>query len=350
MLLMKRDITLYQQVAMIFEKKIRNGELPPGSKLPPTSELAKQLGVNPETIQLGLKLLIDQGLISRAPKRGTFVKEKLLHKTLGLVFPNDFYLDPAGAVFPVIVAKLAQYAAQFGWQSRYFIIDSDEKTDMAFYELRRAIEANELGAIAEVTYHNSIIHNYVRTDCRVPRVIFSSVDYTQMLECGLDELEKRGCRKVDLLFAYNDEPGKFEAAKENCKKGIEKFRKRNPDTEMIIRPRFVHAHRNDGYRYIKEQWNKKIGRPDGLLVASDIVLKGVWYGIMELGIKIPEELALVSHVNKGLRPMMHIPLTALEVDPAEIARISMDAFLARLEGKKVKDQKVKVKLIKGVTC
>ena len=89
---MKRDVTLYQQVAMIFEKKIREGELPPGSKLPPTAELAKQFGVNPETIHLGLKLLIDQGLISRAPKRGTFVKEKLLHKTLGLIFPDNFWI------------------------------------------------------------------------------------------------------------------------------------------------------------------------------------------------------------------------------------------------------------------
>lgn len=347
---MRSDITLYQQIAMIFEKKIREGELPPGSKLPSTAELAKQFGVNPETIQLGLKLLIDQGLISRAPKRGTFVKEKLLHKTLGLVFPNDFYLDPAGAVFPVIVAKLAQYAAKFGWQSRYFIIGSDEKTDMAFYELRKAIEANELGAIAEVTYHNSAIRNYIRTDCRVPRVTLFPVDYTQMLVCGLEQLERRGCRKIDVLFAYNDEPGKLEAAEERCQKGIEKFRKRNPDTEMIIRPRLIHADRNDGYRYIKEQWSKKIGRPDGLLVASDIVFKGIWYGVMELDIKIPEELALVAHTNKGLSPMMHIPLTALEVDPAEIARTSMDAFLARLEGKKVKEQKIKAKLIKGVTC
>jgi DNA-binding LacI/PurR family transcriptional regulator len=119
---------------------------------------------------------------------------------------------------------------------------------------------------------------------------------------------------------------------------------------MRIQPRLLHAHCNNGYRYIKEKWSKPAGRPDGLLVISDVVFKGVWYAIMELGIKIPEELALVAHTNKGLRPMMHIPLTALEIDPEEIARTSMDAFLARLEGQKPRAQKVKAKLIKGVTC
>jgi len=347
---MKRDVTIYQQVAMIFEKKIREGKLPPGSKLPPTAELAKQFGVNPETIQLGLKLLIDQGLISRAPKRGTFVKEKLLHKTLGLIFPDNFYLDTEAAVFPVIVSKLAQYAARAGWQSRYFIINNDEKTDLTFYELRKAIEANELGGIAEVTYHNSAVHSYLRTDCRVPRVSLTPVDYTQMLVCGLEQLERRGCRKIDVLFGYGDEPGDYERAKERCENGIEKYLTLCPDTRMLIQPRLIHAHCNNGYRYIKEKWSKPAGRPDGLLVISDVVFKGVWYVIMELGIKIPKELALVAHTNKGLRPMMHIPLTALEIDPEEIARTSMDAFFTRLEGKKPRAQKVKAKLIKGVTC
>ena len=119
---------------------------------------------------------------------------------------------------------------------------------------------------------------------------------------------------------------------------------------MIIRPHFMCAHADEGYRYIKENWIKASPRPDGLLVASDVIFKGIWYGVMELGIRVPDELALISHSNKGLRPMMHMPLTALEVDPQEIAKKSFDDFLARLEGKKPREQKLKVKLIQGVTC
>ena len=91
MIALKRNDTLYQQIATYFETEIREGRLKPGVKLPPTTELSRQFGVNPDTIQQSLRILMNQGLISRAPKRGTFVRGSYHGNTIGIVFGKEIF-------------------------------------------------------------------------------------------------------------------------------------------------------------------------------------------------------------------------------------------------------------------
>ena len=104
MIALKRNDTLYQQIATYFETEIREGRLRPGVKLPPTTELSRQFGVNPDTIQQSLRILMKQGLISRAPKRGTFVREAYHGNTVGIVFGKEIFKDNNLAFFPVFLS------------------------------------------------------------------------------------------------------------------------------------------------------------------------------------------------------------------------------------------------------
>lgn len=53
---------------------IRNGKYNPGEKLPTDIELANHFVVNRCTVAAGLKPLVEENLLERAPKRGTMVK------------------------------------------------------------------------------------------------------------------------------------------------------------------------------------------------------------------------------------------------------------------------------------
>jgi len=53
--------------------RIRRGALPPGSQLPPEPELASELGVSRPTLREALRLLEDEGLVTRTPGAGTFI-------------------------------------------------------------------------------------------------------------------------------------------------------------------------------------------------------------------------------------------------------------------------------------
>ena len=61
------------QVYELILEKIRNNELPAGSKLPPEKDLAKQMGISCRTIRTALARLEDSQLIIRLRKQGTFI-------------------------------------------------------------------------------------------------------------------------------------------------------------------------------------------------------------------------------------------------------------------------------------
>jgi DNA-binding LacI/PurR family transcriptional regulator len=67
--------TKYEEIARDFIKRIENGALPPGTKLPTDAELTTEYGVSRQTILNALGQLKAKGLVTRAPKTGTFVND-----------------------------------------------------------------------------------------------------------------------------------------------------------------------------------------------------------------------------------------------------------------------------------
>ena len=73
---------LYQQVEEEIWKRIKSGEYPLDSQLPPEMELAQQLGVSRPTVRQALDSLTRHGYLHRVKGKGSFVTEpKVLHDT-----------------------------------------------------------------------------------------------------------------------------------------------------------------------------------------------------------------------------------------------------------------------------
>lgn len=66
----------FKRIANDFTDKINSGELPPGSKLPSTRQIAEMYGVGVGVAYRALSLLHDRDLIIGQPGRGTYVAEK----------------------------------------------------------------------------------------------------------------------------------------------------------------------------------------------------------------------------------------------------------------------------------
>ncbi|MFI6601254.1 GntR family transcriptional regulator [Nonomuraea sp. NPDC050536] len=67
---------LYQQVASELRKAIYSGVLGPGAQLPTEDELRARHGVSRNTVRLALGELVNEGLITRAPRRGSVVRDR----------------------------------------------------------------------------------------------------------------------------------------------------------------------------------------------------------------------------------------------------------------------------------
>ncbi|MGY0463507.1 GntR family transcriptional regulator [Kitasatospora sp. cg17-2] len=64
----------YVQVADTIRAEIASGEHQPGGKLPSVKKLAERFGIADMTVQSGLRVLREEGLIVSSPGRGTFVR------------------------------------------------------------------------------------------------------------------------------------------------------------------------------------------------------------------------------------------------------------------------------------
>lgn len=66
--------SIYHQVAGLLRDQILSGELEPGAKLPPELELAEQYDLSRGTIRQAILLLVAEGLVERIQGKGTFVR------------------------------------------------------------------------------------------------------------------------------------------------------------------------------------------------------------------------------------------------------------------------------------
>ncbi len=68
------EVPLYRQLGVYLQRRIETGEILPGDRLPPTRELAGQLGLNRTTVSAAYELLESDGWIKGAVGRGSFVR------------------------------------------------------------------------------------------------------------------------------------------------------------------------------------------------------------------------------------------------------------------------------------
>ncbi|WP_286247115.1 GntR family transcriptional regulator [Streptomyces graminofaciens] len=68
-------VPLYVQIRREFEAKIRDGALPPGSRLPSEMDICTEYGVSRATAQRVLNDLAEAGLVIRQRRHGTFVAD-----------------------------------------------------------------------------------------------------------------------------------------------------------------------------------------------------------------------------------------------------------------------------------
>src|SRR5260370_8433119 len=83
-----QSVKVFEQVAVQIEKRILDGELPSGDRLPTERELAEQFQVSRTAVREAMKILAQKGLVDMRPGRGTIVidgSHEAMQDSIGLV-------------------------------------------------------------------------------------------------------------------------------------------------------------------------------------------------------------------------------------------------------------------------
>ena len=172
------------------------------------------------------------------------------------------------------------------------------------------------------------------------------VDYDAMIRTGVDHLVGAGCQRVAGLFSGppTELPGSDD------RRASRVFDQRLKRHGLKTTPGWVVQDTEarllgSGWQGFRDLWSASRERPDGLLVLDDVLYRDAARAILELGIKVPSQLRIVTHSNRGDDLVHPFPVTLLEVDPDEMAAAAAEFVIQTLEGQAASARDIPVRLI-----
>ncbi len=342
-----------QQITTYLRNLVISGELPPGTRLPPTQLLAEQWNAPVATVQMALTPLVKEGLLLRRPRLGTIVRERRHQlKRVALYLTSHLGMEGSAGYGRALVVALREGLSARGIETM-FLVDPrpSEIRNQAWDELITLTESRRLqGLIAPVVDELRLawltklpVPAAFGGSSRLPNVV--CMDHSQFADAGLRELLARGCRSAGLISVVPRRHNTESAAPHLYDLLYRQFVRTAAETGMEIRDDWVFApdadtyvSENDaqqfGYDAIRSLWGKQ-ERPDGLLVYTDVAARGVILGLLEMQVRVPEALKLVLHRNAEVGLLCPFDTGFLDTHVKTVAEKLIDIVVRQADGQTV---------------
>lgn len=347
---------LHAKLSEALTNQIVDGTLQPGELLPSERRLHTLLTLSRPTIRQAINRLIQQNMVQRVPGKGTFVLEPVVTKTptglIGLIVsrPNFYFFYP-------------QLAAAF-----------DDQVRAANYGMVMSLHGDRADLLAEVVEGLLLTQHIVGLAITPPRFgdathienrlrkagvpfIFigrqdgdSHIDSIapdnqqigyqatrQLIDLGHRHIVHLGfsdystgrarLQGYQLAMAEAELPHDFVEISEHITTSITGIDDEDP-SERIAAPA-----RKAALQLLAQE-----SRPTAVFCFNDIVAMGVYKAARELGLRIPEDLSLISVDNLPTVTHFEVPLTTFSLPGAEIGRQGANLLLRRIAGEETRPQ------------
>lgn len=314
---------LYEQIEGHFAQAIRRGQFRPNSRLPGTMVLAKELKISHLTVRKAYERLEAQGLVSRVQGKGTIVSDALERPVLGMIsWLDDFTQHNASPISAAMLLKLTQAIEADGYSHRTLLLTTDRQAmydgNWNEHDTKLLEEADLRGFYITGTDLPAWFIERCRGD-GVPLVginamvegLGGSVRFHphDMVRLAGAYLRERGCRKPTIIFldtvpggnrAYARQLGEILREAGGFSEPVQVVGVRQPTaySGRVAMRRLLDAPR----------------RVDSVVCLDDIINQGVCWACLEANVRVPDELVLVSHANKGVTPPFLVPVARLSCD------------------------------------
>jgi len=343
--LVGRPATKQLAILDYIRKQILNGELKPGSRVITRQELGEIFNASAMTVQQALGRLVADGFVVARGNAGTFVSEHPPHLArYALVFPYS----PGNSSWSRFYGALSDEAIQVG-RSRAIVFESfyelDGHPDREDYQkLLREVQAHRLAGIIFATQPSHLVGTPLLDEPDLPRVAimserFASLvptiprvspDHASFINQAADFFLSRGRKKIAfIMLAQADDAG----MDTQIVKAIED---RGMRTELCWQQAVCSGH---------PQWARNIvqmllrgspsERPDGLLISDDNFVEHAIRGMIDSGLKVPDDLDVVAHCNFPWPVPSSVPVQRLGFDAREVLRVCIDMIDRQRAGETV---------------
>ena len=334
---------LYQQVAADIRRKIVAGELQIGVQLPPHRELATRYRVSLITINKALSGLVSEGILNSRVGRGTFVAARPLTHSSGRPGATlGFVLRDLSSPFFSLVAHAAQQRADELGYGLFFSSTSN----------RLAKEEEQIRRFRDVGVQGLIIASMSRTyrisepvqqlhDAGFPYVMVSYTHGDDVPFVGLD-LVTAGYIATEHLIGLGRRTIGYIGDKLGSimfEMRAAGYRRAMAEHELTVNPDHVFEYPYPGewndYRSgyaIGERVAAMAGRPDAFFVFNDLGALGFQDALLDRGVRVPEDIAVVGLDDIEQAARARVPLTTVRQPTERIGAVAVDTIRSVLHG------------------
>jgi len=355
-------MTLGEKTYDLLRERIQS--MAPGVPLPSVKDLMAEFSVSQSTLVSAYAELERCGLIERKSRKGVFVADRMATGEMAVVLSQSAMTADASPAFRMTCSVLRTVMHDFNPQCSFKVhmgvstVSGDEfpftldllneavlprlRGVFSFYHLRELEKELENAGVPVVHLHH--LGQYC--------VCFDRNDF---LCQSVEHLKETGCRDISFLFTKPDyESSEFierqaqiRMASETAIKGGMSCR-----NEMIVHGECGWTEQH-GYDLFMRMWkdSEHVQRPDGIIVCDDVLCKGVLRAILHLGLKLPEDLQLITYSNQGCDLPYHKSVTRVEFDIEAKVQCAVEMMNTLMRGQKLSEPSAILagKLIRGET-
>jgi len=330
---------LYHQIIDDIRYKVKSGDLKIGDPIGSQNELARQYNVSLITVKKALSELIKEGILYSRVGKGTYVASKnpksqnVTTKTLGLVLQ-----DMKSPFFSLIAQEAENIAFKRGYSILFSHasgqVDKEESQISQFRQI--GVSGLIIASMTHVYYADEMIrklHNeefpYVMVSyIHDPDIYFVGTNHEYGGHIATCHLIEGGYKRIGYI---NGEEGNLvgELRYQGYVRALSEQGREVNDKYVYRLPRGGEWYDfTSGYEMGKKIC-KLSDRPDAVFLYNDLAALGFQRAILEDGLRIPEDIAIVGFDDIDRASYARVPLTTVKQPIKEIADHAIENILKR---------------------
>lgn len=327
--------SLIDQVVDGIREGVLSGFYREGEKLPSIRQLAKQAGVSLIVPKLAIRRLEREGVVVTRPRIGTVVRcrgETVWRGRVVLLIPESY----GNFCVNVVSGVMRNILAEDGYRLEAVTVPlrADGTYDFRFAELALKQATN----LVVMVYNRPAVLKFVRAR-RIPFVVFGEAGDVPGALGGVWLSSESAARAFVRRCLATGAKRVLEIG--FCREGMgqvtDAVRQAGLCAESWMIPNRGDVRRHDCVSAsVVAAFERRLGRgrdwlPDVIFFNDDFVATGGLMALAHHGVRIPEDVGVVSFANRGLGPVFYRRLTMFENDSVRVGQVFAGAILRWLE-------------------
>jgi len=344
-------MTKTQYIARFIRDGIMSGRWSPGDRLPGEVDLQAQFGVSRTTIRDALNTLTGEGLVVRKNGNGTFVADTIGLACVVIAADAGRLASPLGYWYRLLVENAQKVITGAGFRpiiavgnglsAKDFVSSTNILNSLKSTNIVGVIDTTSVPLFSQTLSSEGV--NTVVIECAIPMGDYCVVlDYGSYTRLSVELMQRSGYHDFAVMhYDYDvkqlqeiDNPVWREMAR------LSQLAISNNADRLVTVPGTSDVLGQSYDAFIK--WWKSSRRKNSIFFFDDTLFDVASKAIVELGIEVPEDLAILTHANVGRLFHFPVELTRIGFDAEEVISNAWTLLSKLINGEPVYDCHVKV--------